>query len=342
MARYTDRVTGDTSGRARQGAAGAAPLQARALSKHFGSRRAVDNVSFTLQPGEVVGFLGPNGAGKTTTLRMLTGLQRPTSGEAFALGERVPGRGLAGVGSIIEEPAFYPYLSGRENLDYAAGMHGGLPGAAVRTALERVNLSGRAADHVSKYSQGMRQRLGLARALLAEPRVLLLDEPTNGLDPEGVADLRATIRALAADGLAVLVSSHILAEVERIADRVLIIDGGRLLADGPLGGLLERLAGAQAAYHVETREPQRAAGLLAAQAWVTLAEAGANGVKVVLPLADAERLPVLLVQAGVPFTTFSRDAQNLEDLYLRVVRGAAAGSEPAGAGNAAAGPGGQA
>ncbi|HEX2864374.1 MAG TPA: ABC transporter ATP-binding protein [Deinococcales bacterium] len=297
-------------------------LEARHLTKRFGARVAVNDVSFALRAGEVVGFLGPNGAGKTTTLRMLTGLQFPTSGEALALGERVPGPGLKGVGSIIEEPAFYPYLTGRENLAYAAGMRGGLPAGAVDQALERVGLSLRAGDRVAKYSQGMRQRLGLARALLGEPRVLLLDEPTNGLDPEGVADLRATLRRLAAeDGLAVLVSSHILAEVERVADRVLILDAGRLLADGPLDDLLRRLAGAQAAVRVETTEPGRAAEVLARQSWASLVQPGPGEVRLFLPLSALDQVPTCLVLANVPFTGFARDMGNLEDLYLQVLRG---------------------
>jgi ABC-2 type transport system ATP-binding protein len=296
-------------------------LEARNLTKVYGQRRAVDDVSFTVSPGEIVGFLGPNGAGKTTTMRLLVGLVKPTSGQARVMDGPVPGPGLRRVGAIIEEPSFYPYLSGRDNLRYAAGLHGGVPEGRVEEVLGLVGLKGRASDAVRKYSQGMRQRLGLARALLSRPTALLLDEPTNGLDPEGVAELRDVIRGFSGEGIAVLVSSHILAEVEKVAQRVLIIDHGKLLADGPT----ERFtgsAGDDVAYRLETTEPGRAVEALRREPWASRAEPVEDAVRVVIPRSAAYRLAPLLVAAGVPFTELRREAHemDLEEAYLRVVR----------------------
>jgi ABC-2 type transport system ATP-binding protein len=218
-------------------------IEARNLSKLYGRRFAVEDASFTIQPGELVGFLGPNGAGKTTTLRMLAGLIRPTSGEGFILGERVPGAQLRRIGTMIEEPSFYPYLSGRDNLRHAARLHGGVDDARVDEVLAFVGMDTAAGKRVRAYSQGMRQRLGLARALLWKPDVLLLDEPTNGLDPVGIAEIRENLRAIAASGVTVLISSHILAEIQKLVERLLVIEGGRLVFDGSLQSLLEQEAG---------------------------------------------------------------------------------------------------
>ncbi|HEY7222646.1 MAG TPA: ABC transporter ATP-binding protein [Micromonosporaceae bacterium] len=207
------------------------------LTKRYGVRLAVDGVSLAVRRGEVFGFLGPNGAGKTTTLRMLLGLVRPTDGTASVLGEP-PGSpaALRRVGSLVEGPGFYPYLSGRENLRVLAS-YTGLGEAAVAQALERVELTARAGDRYRTYSLGMKQRLGVAAALLGRPELLILDEPTNGLDPAGMADMRQLLRALASDGQTVLLSSHLLGEVEQICDRVGVIAGGRLRASGTVAEL---------------------------------------------------------------------------------------------------------
>ncbi len=299
-------------------------LDVRTLSKRYGSRRAVDDISFRLSAGEIVGFLGPNGAGKTTTMRMICGLIRPSAGSVEVLGQRVPGSSLRELGAMIEEPSFYPYLSGRDNLMYAAGMHGGIPSSRIDEVLKLVGLQGRAKDAVRKYSQGMRQRLGLARALLPEPKVILLDEPTNGLDPEGVAELREVIRELGARGLTVLVSSHILGEVQKTVDRVLIIDAGKILADGPISSLFDSMDAANVTYRLETSEPARALEVLRREPWVTNSEQRGEMIQMVIPRAAAYRLAPLLVQSGVTFTELVRDAegQDLEDLYLRVVKDA--------------------
>jgi ABC-2 type transport system ATP-binding protein len=202
-----------------------------ALTKRYGDRLAVDEVSLTVRRGEVYGFLGPNGAGKTTTLRMLLGLVRPTSGSAEVLGHP-PGhpKAVAGLGALVESPGFYPYLSGRGNLHVLA-RYRGLGEGEVEAALDRVDLSERGDDSFKSYSLGMKQRLGVAAALLGDPELLVLDEPTNGLDPAGMADMRRLVVELAARGQTVLLSSHMLSEVQEICDRVGVISAGRLRAE---------------------------------------------------------------------------------------------------------------
>jgi len=197
----------------------------------------VDAVSMTVRRGEVYGFLGPNGAGKTTTLRMLLGLIRPTSGTARVLGR--PGGGsevTRRIGALIEGPGFYPYLSGRDNLLVMA-RYQGLPDAAADEVLERVDLTSRGADRFRSYSLGMKQRLGVASALMGDPELIILDEPTNGLDPAGMQDMRELVVSLARGGQTVLLSSHLLAEVQDICDRVGVINGGRLLRESTVAEL---------------------------------------------------------------------------------------------------------
>ncbi|RNL66173.1 ATP-binding cassette domain-containing protein [Nocardioides marmoriginsengisoli] len=216
-------------------------MQTQDLVKRYGKaetgRLAVDRVSMSVRRGEVYGFLGPNGAGKTTTLRMALGLIRPTSGSATVLGLPA-GRPevTARVGALIEGPGFYPYLSGRDNLRTMA-RYRGLPDSVVDAALERVDLADRGDDRFKAYSLGMKQRLGVASALMGDPDVIVLDEPTNGLDPAGMADMRALIVDLARGGQTVLLSSHLLAEVEEICDRVGVIAGGRLLVESTVAEL---------------------------------------------------------------------------------------------------------
>src|SRR5688500_14517010 len=207
------------------------------LTKRYGDRLAVDDVNMTVRRGEVYGFLGPNGAGKTTTLRMLLGLIRPTAGTAVVLGA-TPGApaGVRRVGALIEGPGFYPYLSGRDNLRVMA-RYQGVDDRAVNIALDRVDLAARSGDKFRAYSLGMKQRLGVASALLGEPDLLVLDEPTNGLDPAGMADMRRLLVDVAAGGQTVLLSSHLLAEVQEICHRVGVIADGRLVAEGTVADL---------------------------------------------------------------------------------------------------------
>jgi ABC-2 type transport system ATP-binding protein len=213
-------------------------LSCRALTKHFGELVAVDGVTFSLERGTVTGFLGPNGAGKTTTLRLLLGLAEPTAGEALVFGRRYREleQPIRKVGAVLESGDFHPARSGRNHLR-ALALAAGLPLGRVDEVLELVELSGADKRRVRTYSLGMRQRLGLAAALLGDPELLILDEPANGLDPAGVRWLRTFLRAFAAQGRTVLVSSHLLAEVAQTVDRVLIIDHGRLLVSGRLDEL---------------------------------------------------------------------------------------------------------
>ncbi|GAB3241787.1 ABC transporter ATP-binding protein [Kineosporia babensis] len=213
--------------------------------KGEGTRLAVDAVSLTVRRGEVYGFLGPNGAGKTTTLRMVLGLIRPTSGTATVLGRPAGGPEVTErVGALIEGPGFYPYLSGRDNLRVMA-RYRGLSSDAAEIALERVDLAKRGNDKFRSYSLGMKQRLGVASALMGDPELIVLDEPTNGLDPAGMQDMRRLIVSLAESGTTIVLSSHLLAEVQEICDRVGVINGGRLLRESTVtelrGGTLLRV-----------------------------------------------------------------------------------------------------
>jgi ABC-2 type transport system ATP-binding protein len=208
------------------------------LTKRYGSVTAVDRLTFEVAPGRVTGFLGPNGAGKTTTLRMLLGLVAPTSGRALIDGRRYAelDRPRHAVGAVLEATGFHPGRRGRDHLRILAGS-AGIPGSRVEEALARVGLTDAADRRVGGYSLGMRQRLGLASALLGDPQVLVLDEPANGLDPEGMADLRDLLRDLAAEGRTVLMSSHVLSEVAQTVDQVVIVAGGSLRYSGPLSEL---------------------------------------------------------------------------------------------------------
>src|SRR5580658_7300480 len=208
------------------------------LTKRFGDRTVVDDVALAIPSGSVCGFVGPNGAGKTTTIRMLLGLVRPSSGSGTILGGSLtePASYLHKVGALIEAPAFYPQLSGRENLKALARL-GRIPLTAVDPVLERSGLLARAGDRYRSYSLGMKQRLGIAAAMLAGPELLILDEPTNGLDPAGIVEMRALIRSLAQDGITVLISSHLISEIEQICDYVVMIRAGRLVHQGSVGEL---------------------------------------------------------------------------------------------------------
>src|SRR3954468_23285414 len=234
-----------------------APVEIRGLVKRYGEIVAVDHVDLTVQPGDVYGYLGPNGAGKTTSLRMMLGLIAPTEGSVRLFG-RDPQAGVAaleGVAGFVEAPRFYPYLSGRRNLELLAAFDGGDAAERMPAALETVELTDRAKDRVGGYSHGMRQRLGIAAALPRNPRLLALDEPATGLDPAGMRDMRRLIRRLAAEGMTVLLSSHLLAEVEELCNRVAIVRSGRIVYEGQISEL-KRTAGST--YHLRTTDDTRA------------------------------------------------------------------------------------
>jgi ABC-2 type transport system ATP-binding protein len=234
-------------------------LSLRGLTKRYGARTAVDNLDLELPAGVVAGFVGPNGAGKTTTMAMLLGLVRPTAGTGTVLGSSMddPADYLPRVGALIESPAFYPALSGAENLRMFATV-GGQSTASIPALLETVGLSGRGDDRYRSYSLGMKQRLGIAAALLGDPELLILDEPANGLDPQGVREMRSLIGDLAGTGRTVLVSSHDLSELEQVCDWLVLIDTGRSLYQGPTRDLLD---GVTAGLAVVPQRPEDQPGL---------------------------------------------------------------------------------
>jgi ABC-2 type transport system ATP-binding protein len=290
-------------------------IRCEGVTRRFGSRTALDDISLAVQPGRCFGFLGPNGAGKTTLIRCILGLARPTAGRITVRGHdiaREPGAALARVGAIVEEPRFYGYLSGRQNLELWAAYTGGAARERVEPVLDRVGLMPRAGDKVSAYSLGMRQRLGVARALLSDPELLVLDEPTNGLDPDGVAEFRLLIRDLVeTDGRAVFVSSHLLDEIQKVCDDLAIVNHGRLLMSGSLEELLECDDGA------------RARNLLDTLPGVTAIAVEPSGVLAVRldPDTATTRAAINrhLVEAGLGVSRLEPRSESLEERYLALV-----------------------
>jgi ABC-type multidrug transport system ATPase subunit len=288
-------------------------VEVTGLTKRYGDTIAVDGVDLTVRPGEVYGFLGPNGAGKTTTLRILTGLISPTSGSVRVLGGR-PGHAdvLARTGSLIESPAFYPYLSGLDNLrllaEYAA-----VARARIHEVLELVDLTDRARDRFSTYSLGMKQRLGVAAALLKDPELVILDEPTNGLDPAGMRDMRRLIRELGTGGRTVLLSSHLLGEVQQICDRIGIISHGRMVAEHDV----QELRGQQEL--VVAAEPldqahKVVAGLLGADS----VHRYDDTLRVQVDPARAADVNRHLVEAGIAVSGLRTAERALEDVFFEL------------------------
>ncbi len=294
-------------------------ISATDLTKRYGRKAAVDSMSFDIKEGEIVGFLGPNGAGKTTTLRMLAGLIRPTSGSSKILDRRAPGPSLLEVGTMIEEPSFYPYLTGRANLKHAALLHGGVPEGRIDEVLKFVRMENAADKKLSAYSQGMRQRLGLARALLWKPKVMLLDEPTNGLDPVGIAEIRENLRATAQEGVTILISSHILAEIEKLVERVLVVERGKLLFDGPLQRLTKRLDERQASYELQATDKEVLKSVLERFDY-PVQDLEGERLETIVPLEDAPKLLSRLAAEGVDVLEARREVDSLEDAYLKLLK----------------------
>ena len=282
-----------------------------ALTKRYGHRTVVAGLSLQVRRGEVFGFLGPNGAGKTTTLRMLMGLVRPTSGTASVLG-RPPGSGAAGIGALIEGPGFYPYLSGRRNL-WVLAKYAGAPSARIDVVLRTVDLADRADDRYSTYSLGMKQRLGVAAALLKDPEVVILDEPTNGLDPAGITDMRTLLRRLAGEGRTVVLSSHLLGEVEHVCDRVAVISRGRLVVESTVGELLGlgRLV-------IEATPLAEAATVVTRLLGPERVSVDDDVLSVQAGPADTARINRALVLADIDVTGLRQEARRLEEVFLQV------------------------
>jgi ABC-2 type transport system ATP-binding protein len=291
------------------------PVEVRGLVKTYGAVRAVDDVDLTVETGDIYGYLGPNGAGKTTTLRMLLGLIRRDGGSVSLFG-RDPADGidaLEHVAGFVESPTFYPYLSGRENLQLLGALDGGVERARIDEVLAQVELSARARDRVGTYSLGMRQRLGIAAALLRDPRLLILDEPANGLDPAGIRDMRTLIASLPDRGVTVLYSSHLLAEVEEVCNRVAIVNDGRIAFEGRLD---ELRASFGVSYRLETADDTAARAIAGEFGLAT--QSGPDGIFLDGERAALDRLTVELGRRGIPIRHLSRQQRSLEDLFFQL------------------------
>jgi ABC-2 type transport system ATP-binding protein len=307
---------------------GAQPVRARGLVKRYGEILAVDHIDLNVHSGDVYGFLGPNGAGKTTTLRMVLGLIVPTEGAVELFGRdpmRLGARALEGVAGFVEAPRFYPYLTARKNLELLAALDGGDAASRIEEVLAVVELSARAKHKVGGYSHGMRQRLGIAAALLRRPRLLILDEPATGLDPAGMRDMRELIRRLANQGITVLLSSHQLPEVQELCDRVAIVDSGRVVYEGALTDL-RRQGGA--GYRLRTTDDERALAIACAQPGIEHAAAASSpdsghGVAFEAKESDVAELSLALGREGIGILALEAELATLEDLFFRLTEGAA-------------------
>ncbi|MCW3027460.1 MAG: type transport system ATP-binding protein [Solirubrobacterales bacterium] len=303
-------------------ASNAPAIETRGLTKRFGTRTAVDGVDLLVPRACAFGFLGPNGAGKTTMIRMLLGLTGASDGEMSLLGYPVPaqrGVALRRVGAIVEDPRFHTHLTGRENLRVVAAVRGPEAEARIAPALARVGLSERADDKVRRYSLGMRQRLGVARCLLADPQLLILDEPTNGLDPGGIQEFREMIRALVEqEGRTVFLSSHLLDEVEKICDAAAIVDRGTVLTQGPIAELAG--GGARHELIVGVDDAETALDVLAGADTVLEAHRSDEGLRVVLAFGPdtAAEINALLVSAGLAVTRLEPVRHSLEHRFLEI------------------------
>jgi ABC-2 type transport system ATP-binding protein len=283
----------------------------RGLTKRFGKRTAVDGLDLGIPAGSITGFVGPNGAGKTTTIRMLLGLVRPSDGSGTVLGHPLGHSRayLPRVGALIEGPTFYPPLSGRENLMVLARL-GGLTKKRVDSVLERVGLGSRALDPFRTYSLGMRQRLGIAAALLPAPELLVLDEPTNGLDPHGIAEIRAMLRSFADDGMTVFVSSHLLAEIQQICEHLVVIETGRLLFQGGVDELLAARA-PELIVRTESRSGRSAR---------VLGESGGTMLEISADCSWAADLNRLAMANGVTLVHLAERRSTLEEAFFEITR----------------------
>ena len=297
-----------------------APIEVRGLVKRYGDLTAVAGVDLTVNAGDVYGYLGPNGAGKTTSLRMMLGLIRPTSGTVRLFG-RDPMqsvRALEGVAGFVEAPTFYPYLTGRRNLDLLAAFDGNGAAGRIDQALETVELADRAGDRVGGYSHGMRQRLGIAASLLRDPKLLLLDEPATGLDPAGMRDMRLLIHRLANQGMTVLLSSHLLTEVEDVCNRVAIVRSGAIVYEGLISDL-KRSAGAS--YRLSTTDDERALAVCRAQPGISDVHIEHERICFTADEAAVAELSQALIEAGALIHALAPQTVTLEDLFFSLTEG---------------------
>ncbi|HLX57519.1 MAG TPA: ABC transporter ATP-binding protein [Ktedonobacteraceae bacterium] len=321
----TERVMTMPGVDASQARPGDIVLSIRNLSKLYGKRLAVDNLSLDVKRGEIFGFLGPNGAGKTTTIRMALGLIAPTGGSVDILGKDIATHRaeiLPRVGALVETPALYLYMSGRDNLRAVGSALGGVSKARIDYVLELVGLQNRQRDRVRTYSLGMKQRLGVAMALLQDPDVLVLDEPANGLDPAGIVEMRDLMHQLSADGKTVFISSHLLPEVQQICTRVAIINLGKLVTESTI----EELISGHGEFFVTLEHAQEALALVQAQAWGKGARLDAHGMLITAAPDNRGRdLNIFLVKAGFAPDLITKATQDLEEVFLRLTNGGTGG-----------------
>jgi ABC-2 type transport system ATP-binding protein len=295
----------------------------RNLTKHYGARAVVESLSIEVPPGVVAGFVGPNGAGKTTTMAMLLGLVKPSGGSGQVLGEPLedPESYLGRVGALVEGPAFYPALTGAQNLAVLATI-AGHDQSQIPGLLELVGLAARGDDRFRNYSFGMKQRLGIAAALLGDPSLLILDEPINGLDPAGVHEMRGLIGRLAGGSRTVLVSSHVLAELEQVSDWLIVIDDGRLVFEGPASELLDRSGANLAVAPEQPADLERLRGLLAAAGHES--QTVDDHLEIAVDGTDPRRLAATLNRAagdgGIVLAELRVTGATLEDRYLSMVK----------------------
>ena len=322
----------DQRGTPSEGTEGIPALELEGLTKHFGDFVAVEDLDLVVRRGDVYGFLGPNGSGKSTTIRMILGLVRPTSGEVRIFGRPATSPGeRSKMAGFVEAPGFYEYLSARDNLRLlAAADRRGDKASPLQRVLEIVGLSDRSSDKVRTYSQGMKQRLAIAAALLREPEFLVLDEPTNGLDPGGMRDIRALVRRLSGEGLTIFLSTHLLAEVEQLCNRVAVVGNGRLLAEGALAEIAEQTRG-HTEYRLVADDPERTRVLLQTREDVAILNGrpeeleGFRPDEVVRFATGVEGAgPVVrtLVEDGVEVLALVPAQPNLEELFLRLTEDA--------------------
>jgi ABC-2 type transport system ATP-binding protein len=309
-------------------------VEARGLGKRYDEIVAVDGVNLTIEAGDVYGFLGPNGAGKTTTLRMLLGLITPSAGSSRLFGRdpMLDGtRALDGVAGFVEAPRFYPYLTARRNLELCAAFDGGGASDRIGEALDVVELTDRAKHKVGGYSHGMRQRLGVAAALIRSPRLLILDEPQTGLDPAGIRDMRNLVRRLSDQGMTVLLSSHVLAEVEEICNRVAIILAGRILYEGDLPGLRSRTS-QTTGYALRTTDDAAAGAVLGDRFGPVTVTGGPDadaGMLVGCGEGEVGAISLALAAEGIGVLSLTSTRRTLEDIFLELTGDAsAAAAEP--------------
>jgi ABC-2 type transport system ATP-binding protein len=298
----------------------AAPIEVRGLIKRYGELTAVAGVDLTVNAGDVYGYLGPNGAGKTTSLRMMLGLIRPTAGTVrlFGADPMLSVAALDGVAGFVEAPAFYPYLNGRKNLELLAAFDGGDARSRIDQALDAVDLTTRAKDRVGGYSHGMRQRLGIAAALLRDPKLLLLDEPATGLDPAGMRDMRLLIRRLADQGMTVLLSSHLMTEVEEVCNRVAIVRTGTVVYEGEIAALKR---GASGSYQLRTTDDERALAVCRAQSGITEVRRADGGIAFTGEERSVAELSQALVEARALIRSLVPETQTLETLFFSLTEG---------------------